>query len=59
MDDSIRADVFNDMPSVHEYAMKWKKICYMVVAFEAQGEVFLYNDTLNKLSQDIKDIRNY
>lgn len=46
MDNSVRAKVFEDMPSVNAEALKWKSISYLIVAFEAKGEIFLYEDSL-------------
>lgn len=43
MDSSIRAEVFNNMPEVWEFATKWKEISYFIVAFETKGEIFLPN----------------
>lgn len=43
MDNSVRAKVFEDMPSVYAEAEKWKSISYLIIAFEVQGETFILN----------------
>lgn len=43
MDNSVRAKVFDDMPSVYAEAEKWKEISYLIVAFEVRGEIYLPN----------------
>lgn len=44
MDNSTRAKVFDNMPDVYAEAEKWKRISYLVVAFEANGEIFIPNE---------------
>lgn len=43
MDNSVRAKIFDDMPSVYAETEKWNEISYLIVAFEVRGEIFLLN----------------
>lgn len=44
MDNSVRAKVFDNMPDVEAERLKWKEICYLVVAFECDGEILILGD---------------
>lgn len=44
MDNSVRAKIFTTMPDVYAEAEKWKSISYLIVAFECNGEIFLFNE---------------
>ena len=51
MDNSVRAGFFDSLENVAKYHEQYKDICYLIVAFEYEGKIYLGKGVKWKLNK--------